>query len=166
MCRKGLARRVQAGLFVGMAPYGYRNIRKDGRSIVEVVEDETKNIRYVFDLYAHQNCTIDMIGERLAGEGVKYTDPQPLWSRCKIHKILRDRAYLGEVFYHGQWHPGTHSPIVDRVVWDRVQVLLGEKTYKSHELTYAGELIRCGHCGHPITGESVVKKPTGKEYIY
>jgi DNA invertase Pin-like site-specific DNA recombinase len=163
---EGLARRVQVGLFVGMAPYGFRNVRKDGRSIVELHEDRAKNIRYLFELYAHQNCTIDMICERLAHEGIKYTDAQPAWTRSKVHKMLRDRAYLGEISYRGQWLPGVHPPIIDRVVWDRVQVLLGEKSYKSHELTYAGELIRCAHCGHPITGECVVKKGTGKEYIY
>ena len=62
--------------------------------------------------------------------------------------------------------PGAHLPLVDRVVWDRVQVLLGEKTYKSHELIYAGELIRFAHCGHPVTGESVIKPETGKEAFY
>jgi hypothetical protein len=44
--------------------------------------------------------------------------------------------------------------------------LLGEKVYKAHELTYAGELITCGHCGRPITGEVVIKKATGKQYVY
>ncbi len=34
--REGLGRRVQSGLFVGKAPYGYRNIRIDGRSLIEV----------------------------------------------------------------------------------------------------------------------------------
>src|SRR5208283_2211011 len=32
--REGLARRVQEGWFVGLAPYGYRNICVDGRGIV------------------------------------------------------------------------------------------------------------------------------------
>ena len=45
-------------------------------------------------------------------------------------------------------------------------MLLGEKIYKSHELTYAGELITCAHCGHPITGELVLKKRSGKQYVY
>ena len=36
----------------------------------------------------------------------------------------------------------------------------------SHCLTYAGELITCAHCGGAITGESIIKKATGKEYIY
>jgi hypothetical protein len=88
---------------------------------------------------------------------VKYTDAQPVWTRSKIGKILRDRACIGEIFYARQWHPGTQPPIIDRLVWSRVQLLLGEKTSKSHDLTYAGELIRCGHCGRAITGESVIK---------
>ena len=114
--QEGLARRVQAGYFVGMAPYGFKNVRKDGRSVVELDEGQAKKIRNVFDLYAHQNCTIDLIGERLLREGVKYTDAQPIWPRSKIGKILRDRAYIGELFYRGQWHPGAHPPIIDRVV--------------------------------------------------
>jgi hypothetical protein len=63
-------------------------------------------------------------------------------------------------------HPGTHKPLVDRVTFDKVQVLLGEKVYRSHELTYAGGLIQCKHCNAIVTGESVVKKTTGKEYVY
>ena len=34
--REGLARRVQEGWFVGKVPYGYRNVRKDGRCVTEV----------------------------------------------------------------------------------------------------------------------------------
>jgi site-specific DNA recombinase len=123
-------------------------------------------VRYIFELYAHQNCTIDMILHRLANEQIAYSPVQPAWTRSKVHKILRDRSYIGEIFYRAQWHPGAHAPLIDRVVWNRVQTLLGECVYKAHELTYAGELIRCAHCGHPITGESVIKMQTGKEYVY
>ena len=34
--KEGLARRVKEGWFVGHAPYGYRNVRIDGRGIVEI----------------------------------------------------------------------------------------------------------------------------------
>jgi hypothetical protein len=145
--REGLARRVQAGLFVGMAPYGYRNVRRDGRSIVEVDEGRANNIRYVFDLYAHHNCTFDTLGERLLREGVKYSDAQPTWPRSKIAKILRDRAYIGDIFYRGQWHPGGHPALIDRVVWDRVQVLLGATSrtrVKSTCITDARDITRGG----------------------
>jgi site-specific DNA recombinase len=164
--REGLAKRAQAGLFVGMTPYGYRNQRQDGRSIVVVEPREAANVRRIFDLYAHHHLTIDGIIERLKRDNIIYRPANPDWARSKVHVILRDRAYIGEIKYHGQWHPGVHEPIVDRAVWQRVQTLMGERVYKAHELTYAGGLIRCGHCGNLITGESVIKKKTGKEYIY
>ena len=164
--REGLSRRVQAGLFVGPVPYGYRNRRVDGRSIVEVEERQAKNVKRIFELYAYHHCTLDMIVQRLTADGIAYRDNAPAWGRSKIHAMLRDRAYIGDVRYLGQWYPGTHAALVERVTWDRVQALLGESIYKSHELTYAGSLIRCAHCGNVVTGESVVKKSTGKEYVY
>ena len=33
--RDGHARRIQSGFFVGKAPYGYCNVRKDGRGLIE-----------------------------------------------------------------------------------------------------------------------------------
>jgi hypothetical protein len=55
--------------------------------------------------------------------------------------------------------------LVERKTFDRVQVLLGNKTYKANELLYGGELITCGHCGRVITGE-VIRKSNGREYVY
>lgn len=57
-------------------------------------------------------------------------------------------------------------PRVDRTVRSCVEPPLGECVYKGHELTSAGELIRCGHCGYPVTGESVLRKQAGKEDVY
>src|SRR5581483_1955499 len=76
--------------------------------------------------------------------------------------------YIGEIKHLGQWYPGVHAPLIDRTTWDRAQALLGAKVYASTELTYAGELITCGHCGKPITGESKIKKTKSgeKEYVY
>ncbi|MGE0373914.1 MAG: recombinase family protein [Planctomycetaceae bacterium] len=78
--------------------------------------------------------------------------------RSSLHTILRDRSYIGEVQHRGQWYPGKHEPLVDRTTWNRAQALLCGHVYRSHELTYAGEVVFCGHCGHPITGEQKTKK--------
>src|SRR5258707_11720230 len=83
--REGLSRRVQFGLFVGLAPYGYQNKRVDGRSLVVMDEQKTKNIRLIFDFYAYQNCTIDGVVQRLADSGIKYSDSAPGWGRAKVH---------------------------------------------------------------------------------
>ncbi len=164
--REGHARRVQEGWFVGAAPYGYRNVRKDGRGVIEVDPSRAETVRRIFHLYAYEPLTVDQLIARLADEGLTYRPSSPRFPRSSVYAILRDRCYLGEVEYGGQWYPGKHEPLVDRATWDRVQVLLGGKTYRSHELTYAGGLIRCGHCGNLITGEQVVKPSTGKRYVY
>ena len=109
-----------------------------------------------------------MIVERLAEEGIIYKDSIARFPRSTVHAMLHDRAYIGEILHKGQWSVGKHQPLVDRETWDRVQVLLGGQVYRTHELTYAADLIKCGHCGHTITGERKTKQTKGgeRDYVY
>ena len=166
--KEGLARRVRNGLFVGMAPYGYRNVRIDGRGLIETDPENGPKVRRIYELYAYHGYTLDALIEKLAGEGIAYTKTIYRFTRSKLHAILHDRAYIGEVRHRGLWYPGTHEPLIDRATWDRIQVLLGNKVMRSHELTYAGELVTCGCCGSTITGELKTKKTKAgeREYLY
>lgn len=164
--REGHARRVREGWFLGKAPYGYRNVRREGRGMVEQDPAAADNVRRMFHLFASEPLTIDSLVERLHAEGQQFRPVSPKFPRSSVHNILLDRAYIGELEYKGQWYPGRHEPLVDRAVWNRVQGLLGGKTYKAHQLTYAGGLVRCTHCGNLVTGEQVVKKQTGRAYVY
>jgi site-specific DNA recombinase len=163
--KEGLARRVRDGWFPTVPPYGYSTERVNSRSVVRVEPGEAENVKRIFHLYAHDNKTLDGVIKQLDAEARAYTVKQPHWVRSKIHRILRDRSYIGDVRYHDGWVPGRQEAIIDGPTFARVQELLGDKTYKAHELTYAGELIVCGHCGRPVTGE-IVKKKSGKEYVY
>lgn len=82
--------------------------------------------------------------------------------------MLSDRAYIGEVGYRSGWYPSKHMPIVDRATWDCVQALLGNGQQLSHTMTYASDLLECGHCGHKITGEWKIKKTKSgqRDYLY
>jgi hypothetical protein len=166
--KDGLLRRVQSGLFVGKAPYGYVNVRRDGRSLVEIDESNARTVRRIFELYAHQGHTIDSLILQLNEDGTVYRESQPRFSRSKVHAILTDRAYIGEVSYHGQWYAGIHTPLVERGTFDRVQALLRGLKYQSHGLLYAGGLIQCAHCGGWITGEVKTKqtKSGPRNYTY
>ena len=53
LVREGLSRRVQEGWFVGLAPYGYRNVRKDGRGVIEIDPEAAANVNRIFHLYAY-----------------------------------------------------------------------------------------------------------------
>lgn len=166
--KEGLARRVQSGLFISRAPFGYRNVRIDGRSLIEIDPIDGPKVRRIFELYAYFNHSLDTLIKALADEGIEFSESKPMFGRAKLYDILTSRAYIGEVEHRGQWYPGIHEPLVDRATWDRVQFLLGQKIYQTHRLTYGSELIRCGHCGSPVTGESK-KKQTKKgeqEYVY
>ncbi len=164
--REGLNRRVQEGWFVSRGPYGYRNVRKEGRGMVEIDPIPAENVKRIFHLFAYENHTLDTLGEKLAAEGRQFRSSTPKFPRSSIHNILKDRAYIGELEFRGQWYPGKHEPLIDRATWDRVQALLGGHIYQSHAHTYAGDLIQCAHCGHPITGEKVRKKMKSGERFY
>ena len=117
------------------------------------------HVRRIFELFAYHNLTLDSLSAKLDEENCRFRESFPKFPRSSLHNILRDRAYIGELEFRGQWYPGKHEPLTDRATWDRVQALLGGHVYQSHEMTYAGERIVCGHCGHPITGEKKTGSP-------
>lgn len=167
--KEGLARRVQEGWFVGKAPYGYRNIRRDGRSQTDVEPESAEKVKRIFHLYAYEPLTLDALRDRLHADGMTYRTDAPRFSRSKLHAILTDRAYIGEIPFKGQWYPGKQQPLIERETWDRVQALLGGHVYHAHQMTFAGEFMVCGHCGRAITGEQVVKRfksTPERRYVY
>lgn len=166
--RDGIARRVAEGWFPSTPPFGYRNRRIDKRSYVETHPQKGNKVRRIFDLRANQNYTITEIVERLFEDGLFYSESKPKFSESKIGSMLHDKSYLGYIFFRGAWHPGQHEPLVDQLTWDQVRVSFNEQTYRSHELVYGSRLIRCGHCGHIVSGEEKFKetKKGLKPYIY
>jgi len=135
---------------------------------VEVRPENGPKTRRIFELYAYHGHTLDSLSDALEEEGILYSKSRRRFPRSKLHEILRDRSYIGEVGWHDEWHPGTHEPLVERSTFERVQVLLGDATYASHESVYGSGLIECMHCGRPIVFEVKTKKVKSgvKEYRY
>jgi site-specific DNA recombinase len=44
--------------------------------------------------------------------------------------VLKNRFYVGEIAYRGEIHKGEHEPILDRDLFDAVQVRLAEGAVK------------------------------------
>ena len=161
---EGVKRRVHCGLFAGHAPYGYENYRENGRGLIRVNEDEANNVKRIFELYAFHRHSLDTLATALQNEGRIYCASQHYFIRSKLYTILTDRAYLGEVSYRGEWLEGKHPALIDGGTFERVQVLLGKRTYARHDSVYGNGLITCGHCGRPVVCE--IKRKAGKEYTY
>ncbi len=47
-----------------------------------------------------------------------------------IHKVLRNRIYLGELSNRGNWYPGAHEPIIARELWDKVHAVLARDSHE------------------------------------
>lgn len=154
-----MSRRVRNGLFSGYAPYGYENYRENGRGLVRVNEERAANVRRAFELYGYHRHTLDSLVAKLSEEGRRFSAGQSYFNRSKLHQMLTDRSYLGEVRYRDKWYPGTHPAIVERALFERVQTLLGVKIYASHESVYGSGLVTCAHCGRPLVCE-IKTKPT------
>lgn len=166
--QSGIAKRVALGWFPSRCPYGYRNVRHDGRATAEVHPEDAAKVQRAGELRIYEHLSPEMIAERLYEEGLFYADSKPRFSPSKLYDILTDLSYIGFVWYRGKWHPGQHKPLFDKVTWELLQQSFGLRLYRAHDKTYANELIYCGFCGHFVTCE--VKPRTTKaglvEYRY
>jgi hypothetical protein len=133
-----------------------------------VDDREARAVRRAFDLRANEHLTVQQIVNRLHSEGLVYSDSQPKFPVSKMHHILQDHSYIGEIRFRDQWHPGTHRRLVDERTWDAVQASFGHRRQRTHKMLFANGLVRCGICDRYITGEKKRKETRAgtKDYIY
>src|SRR5207253_8299505 len=75
-----------------------------------------------------------------------------------LHAILRHPLYKGDVRFDGVVARGTHEPIVDAGLWERVQrALSGRRTCAARpqdltlrDLFVFGSLLKCPGCGRRL----------------
>ena len=46
-----------------------------------------------------------------------------------LHKLLRNRIFLGEISHKGKWFPGVHTAIIDSGLWERAHVVLAKDSH-------------------------------------
>lgn len=140
----------------GRASWGYKNRRDErGRAYVIVHAVNGSNVPRIFEQFANNPISVPQLRDHLLTLGILFSDRSPRFSRSKLYQILNDRTYLGEVRFQGKWWPGKFPPLVSKELFDRVQARLCRHGRRrvSRELLFSGELLRCGHCNHAITGE-------------
>jgi site-specific DNA recombinase len=82
-------------------------------------------------------------------------------------RILRNPFYYGEYDWKGKRYKGTHKPLINEELFDKVQLVMGffqKPRMTKHDFSFSGTLT-CGHCGCSIVAEEKRKK-SGKTYIY
>jgi len=162
---KGLRARAEAGYWLGEVPFGYRaHFKKDGGDGVPYPdEDEAEGVRLAFEKYATGVYSDSAIAELLNEAGYRPRGrgkrALPLFSKDTVTPMLRNRFYIGEVQYRGEWFPGLHEPIISRELFERVQAVrarrrgrTGVSARKNSRVYPLSGVARCARCGHPMRG--------------
>jgi DNA invertase Pin-like site-specific DNA recombinase len=149
--------KAQNGGTPGPAKLGYQNVSKivGGHKINTIAPDPDRHrlITAAFDLFATGEHTIDTLREQLTDAGLTTPSTGRPVSRHTVHKILRDRTYIGSVVYKGVEYPnGRHQPLVTVEAFERVQRILDSHSgsgvrYRTHP-HYLNGLLWCDWCGH------------------
>ncbi len=163
--KKGMKEKAQQGIWPHKAPLGYLNVTgPDGRKIITTDPDTFDIVARMFERYATGNYSLEEVGEMARDEGLRFKQSGNL--RSVIQYLFKNPFYYGDYVWGGEKISGTHTPMVTRQLWDKVQeqrlTRSNRKTRKPKKRDFAfSRLIRCGQCGCALVGE--MKK--GK-YIY
>ena len=118
---------------------GYKRLTNErGDTYFDIVEDEAKVIRYIFNSYASGMGKIEII-DNLNKQGYK-TRANNEFMKSSIDRILKNPIYIGQIRYNNPERnkrrnkdepiivDGDHEPIISMDTWERVQKRL--KRYK------------------------------------
>jgi site-specific DNA recombinase len=100
--RRGRLAKYQAGTLLPWTrpPYGYRLDPDRPRDPVGVwvEESEAAIVREIFALYTQENHSLQGVATHLQKQGVPTPSGKVIWSLCTLRAILRQPAYLGQVY--------------------------------------------------------------------
>jgi site-specific DNA recombinase len=164
--RKGMTEKAEQGIWPSYAPFGYRNVvGENGKKNIEPDPDLAPVVRQMFEWYATSQYSVREITRIARSEGLAFRKTGNPVPQSSVHKMLRNRIYMGEFVWDDKTYQGSHEPIVSRELWEKVRsVLDGRNANRNrkpkHDFAFTG-LIRCGHCGCSMVAE--IKK---SRYIY
>jgi site-specific DNA recombinase len=94
------------------APYGYRYVRKDeggGHARFEVLLDEARVVRQIFEWLGKDRQSIGEVRRRLQRAGERTRNGKQVWDRATIWGMLKNPAYAGMAAF-GKTRAGPMAP--------------------------------------------------------
>ena len=171
----GREARIKSGLYRGSGPtpvgYNYYPGTSDRKGRLEVNDLEAAQIREIFNKFVNGD-SIRGIATSLNRAGRFYRGQE--WTNKMISRVLRQRLYIGEVSYKGEYYPGQHEALIDRDIFNeaqkrlkrRAELIVKEKRRPGKATSLLGGLLRCGHCGAPYQRVTDRKNGSDKRRYY
>lgn len=173
---KGMSEKVKSGGSVSRAPIGYLNTRtiENGREnrIVTVDDSRAPLVAWAFTAYATGEHSIRTLTAELVRRGLTTVPTARLIEKPvevrHVHSMLTNSYYTGVTTFKGAEYPGSHTPLIDRETFEKVQTILKEKINGERSIKhdhYLKSTLHCGHCGFRMVVQ-VVKNRHGETYPY
>ncbi|WP_166654998.1 recombinase family protein [Mycobacterium sp. BK086] len=174
---KGSRQKAMNGGTPTIAPIGYLNVREtvDGSEVrtIRVDSERAPHIVWAFQQYATGEWSLPKLAAALEARGLTQRPTPKRPARAlpmnKLHKVLRNRYYIGQVTWEGIEYPGRHEPLVDPAVFDQVQHVLGahrqsgERSYRRRH--YLAGSLYCARCGAKLI-YAISTGKLGTRYAY
>ena len=150
----------------GMIPFGYK-VNAD--RYYEIDPLTAPLVLEIFTRYA-DGQTVKEIGEAMNNRGVFANMKHKYMNKSSVHKILKNRRYMGEYRYGTTIIPDTMPRIVPQEIFDKVQERMEKNKHKPAAKKADDEYILttklfCGRCGVMMVGTGGTSK-TGKVHHY
>lgn len=122
--------------------------------------------------------------------GLRYKQPtkkqSTLWKYFAISDMLTNEMYIGNMVQgkygsisyktkqnkprpKDQWYivEGTHEPIIDKELWDKVQALIKQKSkpFGTGKIGIFSGKVKCAHCGYTLLSSKVSPQRGSEHYL-
>jgi site-specific DNA recombinase len=133
--RRGKRHGAQTGKVsvLGGAPYGYRYVTKHegaGAASFEIVWEEARVVRQVFEWVGRDRCSIGEVRRRLEAAGERTRSGKTVWDRATIGGMLNNPAYKGEAAFGKT----AIEPLRPRLRAQRGRPLQPKHAYSHHDV--------------------------------
>src|SRR3989344_7168242 len=116
--------KIQNKEWITKAPIGYLGVYDDKGKRENIIPDPSKShyIVKMFEMYATGTSSTKKIQQEMEETGLKSNckEPKPV-PKSKIHSILKDPFYYGEMRIKGELYQHKYQPLIPKQLFDRVQ---------------------------------------------
>jgi len=152
--KRGIRQKLRRGEFPCLAPFGYFNNPRT--RTIQIDPENSSYAKRLFELYETGVYSLDDLVQMTEEWGLKNRKEQK-FARATVERILKNPLYYGVIKYDGEVFEGSHTPIINKDLFDKVQQVFivrnKRKKRNGRFFTYRG-FMRCEKCGCMITAQT------------
>ncbi|MGL6057869.1 MAG: recombinase family protein, partial [Culicoidibacterales bacterium] len=123
----------------------------------EIVEKDAETVKLAFQLVAENKKALGEINAILMSKGyLGFNHPM------QIHRIIKNRFYIGEITRNNEWFKGIHEPIVSEELFMLANSRFSKTSAKPKRASLFSGKVICGICGKKMSMQPSNKRVGGK----